>query len=105
MNQEFNDCLEELKKLHDAKNHDYATDGNPYENLEAVKEIGIEPWRGVVVRLMDKFKRVKNFCDKGELKVKDETIEDTFKDIAIYSTLALILFRKEQEDKPKWSEG
>ena len=46
MNQEFNDALDELRKLHDKKNHDYATDSNPYENLEAVREIGIEPWRG-----------------------------------------------------------
>ena len=106
MNQEFNDALDELRKLHDKKNHDYATDSNPYENLEAVREIGIEPWRGVVIRLMDKFKRVKNFCDRGELKVNDEKIEATFMDIAVYSTLALILFRKEEkENKPEWSEG
>ena len=44
--------------LHDAKNHDYATAENPYKNLEGVERIGIEAWRGIVIRLMDKFERV-----------------------------------------------
>ena len=42
-NKEFDDALDELKMLHDAKNHDYATASNPYKNLEGVTRIGIEP--------------------------------------------------------------
>ena len=84
--------------LHDAKNHDYATASNPYKNLEGVTRIGIEPWRGIVIRLMDKFERLEGFCRTRELAVKNESIEDTFKDIAVYSTLAMILFRKQQDD-------
>ena len=52
-----------------------------------------------------------------ELAIKSEGIEDTFKDIAVYSTLAMILFRKSENlkelqgkeweplpilDSPKW---
>ena len=85
-NREFDDALDELKMLHDAKNHDYATAENPYKNLEGVSRIGIEPWRGIVIRLMDKFERVEQFCRSGELAIKSEGLEDTFKDIAIYST-------------------
>ena len=98
-NREFDDALDELKMLHDAKNHDYATAENPYKNLEGVSRIGIEPWRGIVIRLMDKFERVQQYCVNGELKIKSEGLEDTFKDIAVYSTLAMILFRKDQEAK------
>ena len=97
-NKEFDDALDELKMLHDAKNHDYATASNPYKNLEGVTRIGIEPWRGIVIRLMDKFERLEGFCRTRELAVKNESIEDTFKDIAVYSTLAMILFRKQQDD-------
>ena len=93
-NREFDDALDELKMLHDNKNYDYATAENPYKNLEGVKRIGIEPWRGIVIRLMDKFERLDGFCRTRELAVKSESIEDTFKDIAIYSTLAMILYRK-----------
>ena len=96
-NREFDDALDELKMLHDAKNHDYATAENPYKNLEEVTRIGIEPWRGVVIRLFDKFMRVEQFCKSGELAIKSEGLEDTFKDIAIYSTLAMILYRKHQD--------
>jgi len=72
---------------------------NPYKNLEGVSRIGIEPWRGIVIRLMDKFERVEQYCTNGELAIKSEGMEDTFKDIAVYSTLAMILFRKS-----KWKD-
>ena len=47
---------------------------------------------------MDKFERVEQYCTNGELAIKSEGMEDTFKDIAVYSTLAMILFRKQQDD-------
>ena len=47
--------------------------------------------------LLDKFERVQQYCVNGQLAIKTEGMEDTFKDIAVYSTLAMILFRKEQE--------
>ncbi len=97
-NREFDDALDELKMLHDAKNHDYATAEHPYKNLEGVARIGIEPWRGIVIRMMDKFSRLEEFCKSGELAIKSEGIEDTFKDISVYSTLAMILFRKSKRE-------
>ena len=36
--------------------------------------------------------------DWSELAIKSEGMEDTFKDIAVYSTLAMILFRKQHDD-------
>ena len=103
-NREFDDALDELKMLHDCKNHDYATAENPYKNLEGVERIGIEAWRGIVIRLMDKFERVQQYCVNGELAIKSEGMEDTFKDIAVYSTLAMILFRKDQEKQQELTE-
>ena len=97
-NIEFDDALDELKMLHDAKNSDYSTLENPYKNLQAVERIGIEAWRGIVIRLMDKFSRLEEYCVKEELAIKSEGIEDTFKDIAVYSTLAMILFRKSKRE-------
>jgi hypothetical protein len=98
-NVEFTNVLEELTELHNLKNQDYATSENPYKNLQGVERIGLEAWKGVVIRMMDKFSRLEEFCVKEELAVKDETIEDTFKDIAIYSVLAMILYRKRMEGK------
>ena len=98
-NREFDDELDALKMLHDAKNADYSTLENPYKNLQATKRIGVEAWKGIVIRLMDKFSRLEEYCVKGELAIKSEGIEDTFKDIAVYSTLAMILFRKSENLK------
>jgi ferredoxin-like protein FixX len=103
-NREFDDELDALKMLHDAKNHDYATAENPYKNLEGVERIGIPAWKGIVIRLMDKFERVEQYCVNGELAIKSEGLEDTFKDIAVYSTLAMILFRKDQEKQQELTE-
>ena len=103
-NREFDDALDELKMLHDAKNADYSTLENPYKNLQATERIGVEAWRGIVIRLMDKFSRLEEYCVKGELAIKSEGIEDTFKDIAVYSTLAMILFRKDQEKQQELTE-
>ena len=57
---------------------------------------------------MDKFERVEQYCTNGELAIKSEGMEDTFKDIAVYSTLAMILYRKmlnEQHAKEVLSEN
>ena len=32
------------------------------------------------------------------MAIKSKGMEDTFKDVAVYSTLAMILFRKQQDD-------
>ena len=103
-NREFDDALDELKMLHDAKNADYSTLENPYKNLQATERIGVEAWKGIVIRLMDKFSRLEEYCVKGELAIKSEGIDDTFADIAVYSILARILFRKEQEKQQELTE-
>ena len=54
---------------------------------------------------MDKFERVQQYCVNGELAIKSEGMEDTFKDIAVYSTLAMILFRKEQEKQQELTDA
>jgi len=103
-NREFDDELDALKMLHDAKNHDYATAENPYKNLEGCERLGIPAWKGIVVRLIDKFERVEQYCVNDELAIKSEGMDDTFADIAVYSVLARILFRKEQEKTQELTE-
>jgi len=79
-----------------AKNHDYAGDADALENF---REFG---FYGVIVRLGDKWKRLKNFAIRKQagrgdlLAVKDESIKDTLRDIRNYATLAEIMFDEEQ---------
>ena len=62
-----------------AKQHDYG-----HNNILAFKE------RGLVVRLWDKINRLKNLLWKN-VEPKNESIEDTFTDIAGYAIIGLML--------------
>lgn len=82
---------EELIPILRAKGHDYSGT----DMLGNLRDFG---WQGVIVRIGDKYHRLKNFCKQGELKVKDETIEDTLKDLINYGFLALLLKRYDTGD-------
>ncbi len=91
-----NNILNEIWMLHQLKNADYAGD-DPMSNLKECSGMGIEPWKGVLVRISDKYSRLKTFAAKGKLEVKSESVEDTFLDLATYAILGLILFREETQ--------
>ena len=93
----FNEMLKEMQELHNSKNHDYAGE-NPLGNLEMCEAGGIPAWKGVIVRLTDKMARLLTFCRKEEYLVKDESVEDTFRDMSIYAILGLILYRTRREE-------
>ena len=62
-----------------AKQHDYG-----HDNILAFKE------QGLVVRIWDKMSRLKNLLWKN-IEPKNESIEDTFTDIAGYAIIGLML--------------
>jgi len=72
------------------KNADYTGENeDPFINFSSV-ELGIpicSTEAGFLVRMNDKFNRIKSFCKIGILKVKDESVEDTLIDFAGYCIL------------------
>ena len=94
---QFYKIIEELKQLHSDKNHDYSGEKDPLRNLRQCEDMGIEAWKGVAVRLTDKMDRIKSYAQKGQFKVGGEGLRDTFKDMAVYSILGLILFDESQK--------
>lgn len=48
---------------------------------------------GLMVRLGDKFERLKNLLKKQQVKPQHEPIEDSFKDLANYGIIGLMLQR------------
>lgn len=76
-----------------AKGHDYSVDGDCLHNL---RETGL---KGIAIRLGDKRARLQGFVDRidgsgdAELKVLDESIEDTILDSIAYNFFALIFKR------------
>lgn len=87
---------EEITNLHKKKGADYGSDTDPFANLRAASEIGLSSWKGVMLRILDKVHRLKAFCKKGVLA--NESVEDSFLDLANYSMLALALFREEHSN-------
>lgn len=90
----FYKLLEALKEMHSFKNHDYAGEGDPLRNFKLSEAMGIPAWKGCLVRMSDKFSRLCSFAKKEEYKVRNENIEDTLADLAVYSLLCIILYRE-----------
>ena len=99
----FYELLNTIKNLHDAKKHDYGAKEDIFANFRLSELGGIDAWKGIAVRLGDKYSRLMSFIDKGELKFKEENIKDTFLDTAIYSLIGLILY-EESREKSKTGE-
>lgn len=96
----FYELLEQMAALHSCKNHDYSGTEEPLKNLKSSVRLGVDPVLAVLVRLQDKWSRLEEFAKKGVLEVKDESIEDTLMDNAVYSLLAIVL-RREQKKQPE----
>jgi hypothetical protein len=92
----FLELLEELRSLHMSKSQDYGSESDPLANIRQGAEfVGIEPWRGCMVRVADKVQRMKTFCRNGRLV--HEGVRDTLLDLAAYSLLAVVLYDEGQK--------
>jgi hypothetical protein len=97
MEKKIDALFESDMALMKSKNHDYAGKDDPLDNL---RDFG---FFGIIVRLGDKFKRLKNFgirSMKGDahLAVKDESIKDTLRDLRVYGYLAEIMLDEESKN-------
>lgn len=73
------------------KNNDYAGTADPFANF---REFGTF---GFLVRMSDKWKRIKNLVGENRPPaVKDETVEDTLIDLAIYCLLLICWLRDQK---------
>ena len=93
----FHTILVELAELHDRKQADYGRGSDPFANIRASHEFGIEPWVGAMLRLNDKVTRVKSMILNGRLA--NESLEDSLRDIAVYSIIALVLWEEGRNGK------
>lgn len=81
---EHEKICKELNEIYAKKNADYGNSfGDTFQKLGLISAI---------TRISDKYNRICNLAIKNsnETKVKDETIEDTLKDLANYCIMTLI---------------
>lgn len=87
---EFKKLLDEMYNTTAAKNHDYASTNDAFRNFREFGKLG------VLVRMSDKFARLKSaLVEKKDFKVKDESILDTAKDLAVYSLILMLMVKYE----------
>lgn len=91
----FYQLLKELAELHERKTNDYSGD-IPLQDLRESKELGIEPWVGVLLRMTHKFGRLKQLAKGRKIMCKDEKIKDTLIDIASSALISIILYEEKR---------
>ena len=87
-----------LKKLHEQKDADYAG-GEPLSNFRRCEAFGIPAWKGCLIRLSDKYARLVSLVGKdGRHEVPGEGLDDTLRDMAVYSIITLALLNRPIEE-------
>lgn len=90
LEQDIQQIIAQLGKLRQAKGHDYSGLKDTFDNLREFGSLG------VLVRIGDKFKRLKNFYLQGTLAVADEKVTDTMDDLINYALYLKIMYLQEQ---------
>lgn len=89
----FHEILKEHGELHDKKQTDYGRGNDPFANVRSSEEFGVDPWVGAMIRLNDKVRRLQALEQNGDLQ--NESAYDSFRDIAVYATIAQVLFEEQ----------
>lgn len=67
-------------------------------NFKSSRLIGIHPVTGLLLRVLDKIKRIQTFVQKGRLSVQDEGVVDALMDVIGYMTLLYCLIIDDAAD-------
>lgn len=91
MESKFESICKELITLQEAKNADY---GNSF--TKSVQEFGLT---AALIPITNKVNRLKQLINSDSAKVKDESVDDTLKDLACYVTMTLA-----EGKQPTWDD-
>jgi len=84
------DTCEQARNIMIQKNHDYTNGSNdPFANFRMSKMVGVEPEIALLVRCMDKFKRIETYVNRKELWVEGENVFDSIRDVINYMILLM----------------
>ena len=89
----------DMETLIVAKNTDYANSNDAFANFRICEEDGVDIIQGLKIRMDDKRQRLSSWLQRGELMVANEGIEDVFKDLIGYSTIALGILEERKKNE------
>jgi hypothetical protein len=85
------------------KNKDYADSHDPFANFRESESIGVAVEKAILVRISDKWRRIKRAMRGEELMVDDETMLDTISDMSNYlDILAVYLIYEKDKNRPTY---
>ncbi len=85
------EICDRLNKTYYEKNKDYGDSfGQSFEEFGLIS---------AVVRMGDKYSRIKNLAYNQEIAVEDEAIKDTLLDLANYCIMTVMEIEKREKDK------
>ena len=94
----FHAELRAIGRLHDRKQADYGRTGDPFANVRGSEDMGIPGWIGCLVRANDKVRRLQKAARQelrgSRVALANESVEDSFRDLAVYALIGLLLFRE-----------
>lgn len=88
----FYELITEICELHDKKNSDYAKDSDPLSNFRMAEGLGVAAWKGVLVRMSDKWSRIQQLST-GKTP-QNESLRDSLVDLAVYALIDIILLEE-----------
>jgi len=84
----FETTVDECLGIMQDKNHDYTSGSQDVlANFRTSEAIDIPLAKGILLRMLDKIKRVQTFAEHGDLKVVGEGFEDACNDLINYAIL------------------
>lgn len=88
----FYNLLIEAALLHAQKQRDYGRTEDPFANVRASEDFGVEGWIGCMIRANDKMRRLQTYAKNGVLA--NEGVRDSLLDLAVYALIGLVLFEE-----------
>lgn len=87
------------------KNEDYSTSEDPFANFRSCELMNVaSTMQGFLTRMLDKISRINSFAQRGQLSVKDESVQDTLLDLANYSILMAGFIKSETGKDMSWGD-
>lgn len=83
----FDETVGSARDILIRKNKDYSDGDDPWSNFNASTIFDVDPIVGILMRVVDKLKRIQTFAAKGELQVKDEPVLNSIIDVINYMAL------------------
>jgi nitrogen regulatory protein PII-like uncharacterized protein len=91
--------LDKMRDLHIRKNAGYAGDSpDPWANFRESEDFDVSSFKGILVRMSDKWIRIKNLVKNPANEKVGESIKDTLMDLSAYALIAIAILEEEEAE-------